>query len=203
MMTLKPKDFIKSVLIDEVGSMINIYPYISFIIMGIGIEFLGKCLATTRSDWNEKGHSGPDFKNAISTIPSLQKYKPYLKTHNLYSSFRCGLAHAISPKLQITLSSKGELGHMIEHSGRLNLKVEDLYSDFKQACEYIIHMTFASEDKMSGDFLQVPGRTFNTGTEISTGMTSSYCPSTGSTLNSPAVTGTATYVEFKPEIKHE
>jgi len=199
MTTLKPKDFIKSVLIDEVGLMINNHPYISFIIMGIGIEFLGKCLATTRSDWHESGHSGPDFKKAISTIPSLHKYEPYLKTHNLYSSFRCGLAHSISPKLQITLSSKGEFGHMIEHCGELNIKAEDFYSDFKQACEYIINLTFASEDKMSKYFLQVPGEMFNTGTEIPTWLTINNCPTTSSTLNAPAVSGSITGTEFKLE----
>lgn len=199
MTKLKPKDFIKSVLIDELGIMINNHPYISFITMGIGIEFLGKCLATKRNDWNESGHSRTDFENAIKTIPSLQKYEPYLKTHDLYSSFRCGLAHAISPKLQISLSSKGELGHLIKHSGgQLNLKVEDFYNDFKQACDHIINMTFPPKDKMSGDFLQVPGSAFNSGTEVETGVTSSYAPSTGSTINPPAATGTTTHVEFKP-----
>jgi hypothetical protein len=47
MTTLKLKDFIKSVLIDELGAMIDQHPYISFIMMGIGIEFLGKCINTT------------------------------------------------------------------------------------------------------------------------------------------------------------
>lgn len=185
MTTLKSKDFIKSVLIDELGGMINGHPYISFVIMGIGIEFLGKCLATTRNEWNEGGHSETDFENAIKNFPSLKKYESYLKSHKLYSSFRCGLVHAISPKVQVTLSSKGELGHLIEQGGRINLKVEEFYDDFKQACEYVINMKFAPGDKMNSDFLQVPGKAFNSGTMIQTGMTSSL----NSNLNPTAVIG--------------
>ena len=98
MTTLKPRDFIKSVLIAEVGSMIENHPYISFILMGIGIEFLGKCIDTGLNDWNVSGRSRKDFENAIKTIPSLQKYQKYLTSYDLYGSFRCGLAHAVSPK---------------------------------------------------------------------------------------------------------
>jgi hypothetical protein len=186
MTTLKPKDFIKSVLIDELGTMVNGHPYISFIIMGIGIEFLGKCLATTRNDWNESGHSGADFTNAIKTIPSLKKYESYLQTHKLCDSFRNGLAHAISPKHPITLSSKGELGHLVEQSGRLNLRVEDFYNDFRLACEHIINMSFASGDKMNVNFLQVPETTFNSGTGFSSGSTSQQ-----------GASGTSAHLEFE------
>ena len=88
--------------------------------IGIGIEFLGKCIDSSLNDWNLSGRSGPDFKNAVKTIPGLQKYEPYLTTHDLYDSFRRGLAHAVAPKYKITLSSKNEIGHLIEESGRLN-----------------------------------------------------------------------------------
>lgn len=198
MTTLKPKHFIKSVLIDELATMIAGHPYLSFVIMGIGIEFLGKCLATARTDWNEGGHSQTDFGNAIKSIPSLKKYESYLQTHKLYSSFRCGLAHTISPKVQVTLSSKGELGHLqIEQGGRINLKVEEFYNDFKQACEYIINMNFAPGDKMNLGFLQVPGASFNSGTDIPTGQTSSYSPFSGATTQQGA-SGTPTHIEFNP-----
>jgi len=98
MIILKPKEFIKSVLIDELGTMSVSYPYFAFVFMGIGIEFLGKCLATTRNDWNEPGHSGPDFRNAIMTIPSLQKYAPYLISHDLLDN-----SVAIVPAISVML----------------------------------------------------------------------------------------------------
>src|SRR5687768_17140488 len=113
MTTIKPKAFIQSVLIDEIGSLINDHPYISFIMMGIGIEFLGKCLDTTLQDWNVSGRSKKDFNFANQELPSLQKYLHYETTYNIYGSFRCGLAHAVAPKYVITLSSKGEKAHLV------------------------------------------------------------------------------------------
>ncbi len=93
---------------------------------------------------------------------------------NLYGSFRCGLAHAVSPKSKITLSSKGELGHLvIDEKGRLNLKIEDFYVDFKSACEFVIAKEFEDNNKMNQDFIEVPGTTFDSGTNIVTGSTSS------------------------------
>lgn len=38
MTTMDPKHFIKTVLIDELGQLIPTFPYISFVMMGIGIE---------------------------------------------------------------------------------------------------------------------------------------------------------------------
>lgn len=156
MSILKPKDFIHSVLINEIGSLIDPHPYISFILMGIGIEFLGKCTDTNLKEWDVSGRSKRDFENAISTIPSLLKYQPYLSTYDMYNSFRCGLAHSVIPKQKITLSSKYEMEHLMQKNGRLNLKVEDFYADFKIACEYVINQTYSQTDKMSGGFLEVP-----------------------------------------------
>lgn len=173
MKRLNPKEFIQSVLIDEIQSMLIMHPYISFIIMGIGIEFLGKCIDTNLSDWNVTGRSKKDFQNAIKTIPSLKRYETYLVPYDLYGSFRCGLAHAVSPKFMITLSSKNEQAHLVINNGRLNLKVEDFFTDFKNACEYVIKSTYPTTDKMNSDFLKVPGNSFNVGTDYENGITSS------------------------------
>lgn len=186
MTRLNVKNFIQSVLIDEIESMLDEHPYISFIVMGIGIEFLGKCIDRQLTDWNTPGRSKRDFKNAIKTIHSLQKYTQSLTTYDLYGSFRCGLAHTISPKFKITLSSKNELAHMVEHNGSLNLKVEDFYKDFKEACEFVINDNYPEGDKMNSDFLEVPGDSFNIGTNVETGMTSSFDPSSGTTSSSSA-----------------
>lgn len=173
MTQLTPKDFIKTVFVNEIGSLISGHPYISFMVMGIGIEFLGKCIDSQLLTWNVPKRSKGDFEAAIKTISSLKKYEPFLTSYDLYSSFRCGLAHAASPKYQITLSSKDETAHLRENSNRLNLKVEDFYADFKDACEYVISYTFPPNDKMNKSFLEVPGTGFNSGTAIPTGYTSS------------------------------
>lgn len=173
MKIVKPKEFIKSFLIDEIGNTINDHPYMSFIIMGIGIEFLGKCIDSKLKDWNKTGRSRADFESAIIKITPLKKYIPYLSSHDMYSSFRCGLAHAVSPKVEITLSSKREMGHLVKNGKQINFKVEDFYQDFKLACEEVIAMHFTQDDKMNSDFLQVPGEGFNSGTNINTSATSS------------------------------
>ena len=48
---MKPKEFIDTVLINEVGAIHLQYPYISFAMIAIGIEFLGKCL-NNYENWN-------------------------------------------------------------------------------------------------------------------------------------------------------
>lgn len=179
MKVLSPKDFIQAVLIEELKIMMENHPYISFIVMGIGIEFLGKCIDSQLTDWNMPNRSRFDFENAIKSIPKLQEYECYLATHDLYSSFRCGLAHAVSPKFKITLSSKNELAHRVEHNGRLNLKVEDFYKDFKEACEFVINKEYEAGDKMNGDFLEVPEDNSNAGMYMVTGTTINYLPPSG------------------------
>jgi hypothetical protein len=171
MKVLKPKEFIQSVLINEIGRMINDHPYISFIVMGIGVEFLGKCIDSELTDWNVPDRSKHDFESAIKTIPNLKKYEPYLTTYKMYSSFRCGLVHAVSPKFKITLSSKNELEHLNQHDGRLNLKVEDFYQDFKGACEHVINIEYGTNDKMNSDFLEIPGDESDSGLITATGFT--------------------------------
>lgn len=196
-MILKPKDFIKAVLIDELGTMIKEHPYISFIIMGIGIEFLGKCIDTKLNDWTESGRSRSDFENSIRSIPSLRKYETYLTTYDLYGSFRCGLAHAIAPKIKITLSSNDQMGHLVETDGRLNLKAEDFYTDFKSACEHVISITYPTGDKMNGDYLEVPGTSFNPVTSSLTGTSINMGSSVVSNSTSSAASGTPSHNEFK------
>ena len=168
------KRFIEKVYVLELGNMIKEHSYLSFIIMGLGIEFLGKCIDKELKTWNTKGRSKSDFENAIKKIPSLQKYKHYLKKYSLYSSFRCGMAHASAPGYSITLSSKSERHHLHEADHRLNLKVEDFYNDFKDACLHIINDDdFSVDDKINKPFLEVPGADFNSGTDAISGQTSS------------------------------
>ena len=69
-----PKDFIKKVLIKEVGELVESKPYIAFALMAIGIEFLGKCLDVKQQDWN-KGSSKKNFNKAIDTLDAFKKYK--------------------------------------------------------------------------------------------------------------------------------
>ncbi|MEQ8359629.1 MAG: hypothetical protein RH860_09095 [Cytophagales bacterium] len=172
MKELLTKDFLKKVYIDELGELVNSHPYISFLVVAVGIEFLGKCLDES-VDWQDSGHSKEHFKKAINEIPSFTKYRSLLNSHKLYSEFRCGMAHASLPDAKITLSSKEEATHLVETGDKINLKIEDLYSDFKLAVEHIISMSFPENSKMNKAILSVPGDDFNSGTDIVTGSTQS------------------------------
>lgn len=176
MRTLSPKEFIKQVFIDEVEDLIEKHPYIAFMIMGIGIEFLGKCILTEDSNWDVERKSRRSFEEAVKTLRALQKYEPYLDQngHDLYGSLRCGLAHSARPKYKITLSSKNEMPNLATSGDRVNLKCEDFYADFKQACEEVIAMDFPDGDKMQEGFLTIPNFAMNIDANITTAVTESF-----------------------------
>ena len=125
--------------------------------MAIGIEFLGKCL-NTHEDWNYYASGLPrqDFERAINQLNSFARYRNYLSTHNLWDALRNGFSHSFVPKNTLSLSSKNEMGHLIEYGNMVNLKCEDFYSDFKSACEEIIDMATFPSNKMNRPLLQVP-----------------------------------------------
>lgn len=155
---MTPKEFINQVFISELSTIKDTNPYISFAIMATGIEFLGKCLDSAARHWNVPKKSQINFEFAINNLDSLEKYRPYLNSHRIWDSLRNGFAHSFVPKFPLTLSSKNELNHMAIHgNNRLNLKCEDFYQDFSNACKEIINMEFDDhEDKMNKELISVP-----------------------------------------------
>jgi hypothetical protein len=161
------KEFIEDVLISEIGMMIHErHYYLSFIIMGIGLEYLGKVLKD-EGNWNKEEGSRECFEYSIKTLESLKQYRPFLKKsgeydYDLYNSLRCGLVHNIAPKYEITLSSQDERGHLVIEEGRLNLKCEPFYSDFISACkEVITSMKDIPNSKINIPFISIPNNTIN------------------------------------------
>jgi len=55
--------------------------------MAVGIEFLGKCL-NGFDDWNKQWRSKDDFEDAINKLNAFSKYRPLLKSHDFWTSFR-------------------------------------------------------------------------------------------------------------------
>ncbi len=156
---MTPKEFIQKVFIDQLKTLIDPSPYIAFAIMAIGIEFLGKCLDTEIQNWNARNSSKKHFELAIKKLHSLNKYKPYLKSHRLYDSFRNGFAHSFVPKNKLSLSSKNEAPHLhlFNNGNTINLKCENFYQDFKNACLEIIKKNFDNpNDKMNKKLLSIP-----------------------------------------------
>lgn len=165
MAILKPKEFIQQIFIDQLKLLVERHHYISFMVMSIGIEFLGKCLDTGSQNWNPKPRSRTDteiFKSAITQLDSFVSYREYLDSHKLYDSLRCGLVHSASPKNKITLSSGDEKPHLsVSNDGTLNFKCEPFFKDFKSACQEVINRNFPTYDKMNQDFIEVPGTLFD------------------------------------------
>lgn len=154
--SLNGKLFIKKVYIEELSAIVKSFPYQSFIMIGIGIELLGKCIEVDLQTWDTPGRSKHFFEKAINELDSFAQYRQYLTSHNLYGAYRCGLAHSSRPDYAVTLSSKNELGNLIEHNGRINLKVEDLYHDFREACQDVISRNYPPKNKLNMPFLSVP-----------------------------------------------
>jgi hypothetical protein len=171
MAIMQPKDFIRTVFMSETGQIVKTHPYISSMIIGIGIEFLGKCIDTNEQNWNQPGNSSDHFKLAINELSSFAMYRPYLEAYCLYGSFRCGLVHAASPKYSVTLSSKNEDPNLSITNNRLNLKVEDLHQHFYNACNEVINMIFPANDKMNSPFIEVPDISGEVNTMSATGTT--------------------------------
>ena len=171
MSKMLPKEFIQTVLINEISEIHESHPYISFAIMAIGIEFLGKCLNSSKS-WNAANSKG-DFESAINELEAFSSYRPYLESHTLWNSLRNGFAHSFVPKNTITLSSKDEADHFHKNSEtQINLKCENFYADFKKGCEEVINKkTFRNKKKMDEPILEVPTKTETAATPSVSGTT--------------------------------
>lgn len=161
-MTLK--NLLQTVFIDELGEVVVKHPYIAFITMGNGIEILGKCLSSSSLD--EENVSRKRFEDAIENLSAFAPYRPLIgKTNNfdLYKSLRCGLTHTLIPKAPVTLSSKGEMSHLIFYGtpSRVNLRCENFYEDFKMACDEIFCMSGDVAYKLSQVVLNVPDNHLN------------------------------------------
>lgn len=171
----KPKEIIKTVFIIELADIVEKHPYIAFALIGIGIEFLGKCLDMEHQDWAQQRLSKAHFNNAIEKLDSLRFYEQFLNedTFFLYSTLRCGFAHSMIPQHRISngklyglgvCSKTDSYGHMLNvypNKEILTLKIEFLFADFVNACNEVIRMNFPVGDKMNKEYLSV-GRIDNT-----------------------------------------
>lgn len=152
-----PKQFIQKVFIEELYVLHKSNPYISFTLIAIGIEFLGKCLNIKEQDWN-KGGSKENFERAIKYLNSFKEYREYLSKYKLWDSLRNGFAHSFVPKKTIVLSSKeNPIAHFAISPNKevINLRCENLYQDFKNSCIEITNMDFPEKDKMNQPFLYI------------------------------------------------
>ncbi len=141
-MNLLFRDFVKKVLIEDLQSLFDEkdeitgmpkYRYHLFILIGIGIETLGAALDD--KPWFVIGKSGNRFNNALKKLEPLKKYTG----KDLYKNYRCGMCHIYLPNEGVGINSRLEGGkHNEINGGALLLSIEDLFSDFVDACDEII-----------------------------------------------------------------
>lgn len=122
------KQFITEELCKTIEYIKEKHPYFAFGLIATGIEFLGACMDSHQ--WNESGHSKTHFNSAISTFPTLQKYK----SAKLYSTLRCGMCHILTPKPSIQLAN----GEGIYHTSDNIIYIDTFYREFKDACTYLL-----------------------------------------------------------------
>jgi len=165
---LYPKDFRRKVYIENVGEILNKhkYHYISFGLLGTGIEFLGKCINQTENPtWHEntRGLGKRNFDLVLTDL--MTRYSAYKDSYKLCDSLRNGMAHAFQPKNKIELTHKveaddrGWIDLTINSNDRLVIVAENFYDDFKTACLEVIRRIEANEfdpnGKMYKPFLEV------------------------------------------------
>jgi hypothetical protein len=138
------ENYINHVLINEIGDVVEHHKWLSFILICSGIEFLGGCIDTKEINLNAGGRSKERFNTAILSLfpPNYHQYVNTGKGGNgLYAQLRCGVNHVTIPGLNVVLSErKSQIPNLSIWNERLVLIAEDIYDDFKDACNKVIGM---------------------------------------------------------------
>lgn len=165
---LFPKEFIRKIYIENLGQIISLgYYYIGFGIMGIGIEFIGKCIRYKHNEnWDKPNQGRDNFQEAINQL--MKKYAPFIGANNEFDfsdNLRNGMSHAFKPKGKLELTFRKEAKdrgwqHVQKNfSGRLVICCEDLYEDFHMACKEVLRKIedkeFPEGDKIYKSFLDI------------------------------------------------
>lgn len=151
---MMPKDFIQSVLITEIKDVVDRHPYLSFLLICVGIEFLGKChlIDSNYQDWNNI-NADKAFKKGAELIAEID---PRYEVIDLKNELRNGFAHTFLPKSKIALSEirHGARNFQVQN-GQTIIVAEEFYRDFVIACKLTIEKPFPIDDKMNKEFLSI------------------------------------------------
>ncbi len=153
-MPIPTKQFMRTVLIDEMQAVVKVSPWLGAICMSSAIEFFGKCInENSPTVWDKSGTVREDFERSIRNLASLKDYRAYLKaesngTFDLYDEMRCGLVHCFAPKGKLRFSHAQGGGTILRADGILNINVDEMVVHITRACEEIIAMKFESTNKV-------------------------------------------------------
>ena len=95
---------IQTLLITEIGDIVERHKYLSFGVVSQGIEVLGACLDEHEFDCKKRGVSSSRFNIALKELFS-EKYHEFGfvadRKKSLYQNLRCGLLNNLLPKKSI------------------------------------------------------------------------------------------------------
>lgn len=157
-----PKEFISKVLIKEIGEIKSHHPYLAFLLICSGIEFLGKCLS--KNDWQE--YSKEYFSNAIKDLfPETYQDKEIIEL--MRKDLRNGMVHALLPDSGVGLTEikhdpDAEIRketHPFKQGKKWCFMIEYLYIDFVDACREVIRRKKDESGKFNRKLLELPEET--------------------------------------------
>lgn len=161
------KQFLNEVILREMKTIIfsnecKSAPYVKFVLVATGIEFLGACVDS--HDFSKEREGEDRFNYALSAFFG-KKYHKYSKkdsTINLYKDFRCGMIHQLRPSAKINLTERDKnQEHLKETTNpiKLNLVLEDFYDDLEKAAKKILKMIeqgkVSNVEKNQNGFLEI------------------------------------------------
>ncbi|GAB3233884.1 hypothetical protein J0A67_20725 [Algoriphagus aestuariicola] len=160
-------DFIRSVFLSEMCELVSYKeaPYIKFLILIQGIEFLGACQDSKPFDSEERGLSKKRFRQGMLLLG--KKYQGFLDDESeisFYRDFRCPMIHQFKHnQSKITLATRDGVNDQELHlkkneKGQMYIVLEDFYADIEQAAFNLIRKIEAGEytlEKLSEPYLTV------------------------------------------------
>lgn len=121
--------FINKYLIGEIGEIKDNHPYLAFVLMSSGIEFLGRYMRNRLTKRNVGRYC---FNYAIKNLEPLNSYLNkvgFKDISNLYGDFRCGLIHQYrieNPQIILSNQNSEEIG---------TIDCDKFYEAFAESCK--------------------------------------------------------------------
>lgn len=139
---LTVSEFIAEELDLKIGKLINEYPFLSFSLICMGIEFLGKCMDDEHTfECKDKGISKTQFNNCLKKY--MVRYVEFIgkKNFDLYSNLRCGFAHKFrhGKKFSLAPITSTDKHLSILSDGKMVIRIDEFYNDFSSACKSVIN----------------------------------------------------------------
>lgn len=134
--------------LDEMQDIVEKHPYHAFALLSIFIEVIGKSI-NNDDDWQHFESKGKDFKVALNSCLSLQKYQ---NVNDLYGVLRCGMNHAFMPKEGI------QLGSDYNDFANNTIGCKEMYRDIKDAWNSIVTGVTKSNKDLSKPLVHIDGQ---------------------------------------------